>query len=164
LLSALTLRQQPETALPDYDVSRSVGNRTRFVQTVRIATPSVLGSSKIMAFVATRDPVRARAFYRDTLGLRLVSEELPFALVFDVNGTMLRVTIVQKVATAQYTVLGWQVPDIVATAKDLQKAGIKLECFAGMPQDELGIWQAPGGARVAWFKDPDGNTLSITQF
>ena len=77
---------------------------------------------------------------------------------------MLRVSIVQDVAAAKYTVLGWQVPDIVATAKDLHKAAVKLERFEGFHQDELGIWTAPGGARVAWFKDPDGNLLSITQF
>lgn len=76
---------------------------------------------------------------------------------------MLRVSIVQE-AAAKCTVLGWKVPDIVATAKDLQNAGVKLERFGGFHQDELGIWMAPGGARVAWFKDPEGNLLSITQF
>jgi catechol 2,3-dioxygenase-like lactoylglutathione lyase family enzyme len=129
-----------------------------------MATESPLGSHKIMTFVGTRDPARAKSFYRDTLGLRLVSEELPFALVFDVNGIMLRVSIVRELTPAAYTVLGWQVPDIVATARDLQQAGVKCEHFPGMPQDELGIWKSPSGARVAWFKDPDGNILSITQF
>jgi catechol 2,3-dioxygenase-like lactoylglutathione lyase family enzyme len=116
-----------------------------------------------MAFVATRDPRHAKAFYRDTLGLYLVSED-QFALVFDAAGTMLRVTTVPEVTTAAYTVLGWQVPDIVRTAKDLQKAGVTLERYLGMQQNELGIWKSPSGARVAWFKDPDGHTLSITQF
>ncbi len=129
-----------------------------------MAAKSLLGSHKIMAFVGTRDPDRARSFYRDTLGLRLIGEELPFALVFDIQGTMLRVSIVHDLTPAKYTVLGWQVPDIVATAKDLQQAGVKCERFPGMPQDELGIWKSPSGAKVAWFKDPDGNTLSITQF
>lgn len=124
---------------------------------------SVLGSQKLMAFVATRDPGQAKVFYRDTLGLKLLSED-HFALVFDAAGTMLRVTTVQEVAVGQYTVLGWQVPNIVRTAKDLQEAGVILERYAGMQQDELGIWNSPSGARVAWFKDPDGNTLSITQF
>ncbi len=116
-----------------------------------------------MAFIATRDPVRAKTFYRDILGQRLVSED-QFALVFDAAGTMLRVTTVQEVAVAKYTVLGWQVPDIVRIAKHLQRSGIRLERFAGMQQDEFAIWTSPGGARVAWFKDPDGNLLSITQF
>jgi catechol 2,3-dioxygenase-like lactoylglutathione lyase family enzyme len=124
---------------------------------------SLLGSQKLVAFVATRDPGRAKAFYRDTLGLRLVSED-EFALVFDAAGTMLRITRVQKVAAAKYTVLGWQVPDIVCTARNLQKAHVTLKRYPGMQQDELGIWISPSGARVAWFKDPDGNTLGITQF
>jgi catechol 2,3-dioxygenase-like lactoylglutathione lyase family enzyme len=124
---------------------------------------SILGSQKIMAFVATSDPARAKAFYRDTLGLHLVSED-QFALVFDVAGTMLRVTTVQEVGAAKYTVLGWQVPDIIRTAKSLHEVGITLEQYRGMQQDELGIWNSPGGAKVAWFKDPDGNTLGITQF
>ena len=123
----------------------------------------VLGSEKIMGFVATADPKRAKKFYRDVLGLRLLSEDA-FALAFDAAGTMLRVQIVPKVAGAQYTVLGWQVADIVATAKKLAKAGAKFEHFPGMDQDKLGIWAAPSGAKVAWFKDPDGNTLSITEF
>jgi catechol 2,3-dioxygenase-like lactoylglutathione lyase family enzyme len=123
----------------------------------------MLTTAKLIAFVATSDPDRSKTFYRDILGLTLVSED-PFALVFDAHGTMLRVTPVQKLAAAQYTVLGWQVPDIVATAKDLQKAGLSLERYPGMQQDELGIWKSPSGAKVAWFKDPDANTLSITQF
>ena len=124
---------------------------------------SILGSQELVAFVATRDPSRAKKFYRDTLGLPLISED-EFALVFDATGTMLRVTRVQELAAAKYTVLGWHVPDIVQTAKDLQKAQVTLERYPGMQQDDLGIWNSPSGARVAWFKDPDGNTLSITQF
>jgi catechol 2,3-dioxygenase-like lactoylglutathione lyase family enzyme len=136
---------------------------TRQKATVVARTEHLLGSQKLVAFVATRDPVRAKAFYRDTLGLHLVSED-QFALVFDAAGTMLRVTTVQEVAVANYTVLGWEVPDIVQTAKNLQKAGVHLERYAGMQQDERCIWKSPSGACVAWFKDPDGNTLSITQF
>ena len=124
---------------------------------------SILGTQQLVAFVATRDPSRAKKFYRDILGLPLVSED-EFALVFDTAGTMLRVTRVQEVAAAKYTVLGWRVRDIVTTAKDLQKVHVTLERYPGMQQDELGIWNSPSGARVAWFKDPDGNTLSITQF
>lgn len=123
---------------------------------------TILGSQKLMAFIATRDPSRAKAFYRDTLGLRLVSED-QFAMVFDAAGTLLRVTTVQEVGAVKYTVLGWQVSDISRTAKRLHEAQVMLEQYAGMQQDELGIWNSPSGARVAWFKDPDGNTLSITQ-
>jgi catechol 2,3-dioxygenase-like lactoylglutathione lyase family enzyme len=122
-----------------------------------------LSDQSIIGFIATSDSDRARKFYRDTLGLPLVSEQLPFALVFDAHGTMLRVTIVKKVNPAGYTVLGWQVPDIVAAAEALSRAGVQFERYQRMEQDELGIWSAPGGSKVAWFKDPDGNTLSISQ-
>ena len=127
-----------------------------------MASRSLLGAEKIVPMVGTSDAGRAKAFYRDTLGLHLMSED-GFALVFDANGTMLRVAIVPEIAPQKYTVLGWNVPDIVAMAKGLGKAGVALERFKGVPQDELGIWTAPGGARVAWFKDPDGNILSIAQ-
>ena len=123
---------------------------------------SRLGSSKIVAFVATAAPAKAKTFYRDTLGLRLVDEN-PFALVFDAQGTMLRVTQVEKVVVAGYTVLGWQVPDIVGMVTRLKKAGVRFQRYDGMGQDKLGIWQSPSGAKVAWFKDPDGNTLSVTE-
>jgi catechol 2,3-dioxygenase-like lactoylglutathione lyase family enzyme len=124
---------------------------------------SILGSQELVAFVGTRDPSRAKKFYRDILGLPLVSED-EFALVFDVTGTMLRVTRVPELTAAKYTVLGWRIQDIVQTAKNLRKAHVTLERYAGMQQDKLSIWTSPSGARVAWFKDPDGNTLSITQF
>jgi len=124
---------------------------------------AAFGSHKLVAFVATSKPAMSRSFYRDTLGLRLVSED-GFALVFDANGTMLRASIVKELRPAGYTVLGWEVADIVATAQKLQHAGVPLERFPGMGQDVHGIWRSPGGAAVAWFKDPDGNTLSITQF
>jgi len=123
----------------------------------------MLGLQKLIAFVATSDLGRAKAFYEDILGLRLVGED-GFALVFDVGGTMLRVTRVPEVVAAKYTVLGWLVPDIEEMARYLQKAQVQLERYSGMEQDELGIWKSPSGARVAWFRDPDGNTLSITQF
>jgi catechol 2,3-dioxygenase-like lactoylglutathione lyase family enzyme len=126
--------------------------------------PFELGNQPVIAFIATRDAEGARRFYRDVLGLVLVLDQLPFALVFDACGTMLRVTPVKELQPAPYTVLGWQVPDIVAAAKAMENAGVRFERYPGLEQDELGIWTAPGGAaRVAWFKDPDGNTLSISQ-
>ena len=122
-----------------------------------------LAQQTILTFVATCDPDRAKRFYRDTLRLPLVREELPFALVFDVNGTMLRVTIVEKLSPAPFTVLGWQVPNIAVAVNTLQEAGVTFQRYPGMPQDEIGIWTSPSGAKVAWFKDPDGNTLSLSQ-
>ena len=123
---------------------------------------SPLGSQNIMAFAATQDPVKAKTFYRDVLGLRLTHED-GFALAFDANGIMLRVTTVEKVAVAPYTILGWQVDDIVAVIAALQARDVKFERYPGLSQDELGIWTAPGGAKIAWFKDPDRNTLSVTE-
>ena len=116
-----------------------------------------------MAFVGVRDADRARKFYKGVLGLRLVREELPFALVFDAHGTMLRVTPVPKVVPAQYTVLGWQVRKIADAVKKLGTAGVAFERYEGMNQDPLGIWTSPSGAKIAWFKDPEGNLLSVAQ-
>jgi catechol 2,3-dioxygenase-like lactoylglutathione lyase family enzyme len=119
--------------------------------------------SKIITFVATRDAGVARDFYETTLGLKFVSND-PFAMVFDVEGIMLRVQKVQELHVAKHTVLGWDVPDIAARMRELAGKGVRFERFPGLTQDELGAWTAPSGAKVAWFKDPDGNTLSLTQF
>lgn len=129
-----------------------------------MAPPFRLGDNNPIAFVATRDPARSREFYEQTLGLRLVSDELPFALVFDLHGIMLRVTPVKELAAAPYTVLGWMVPDITVAAQALHAAEVAFQRYPGLDQDELGVWTSPSGARVAWFKDPDGNTLGISQF
>ena len=123
----------------------------------------VIGSADLIGFVAATDPERARAFYGDVLGLALV-EDSPFACVFDANGTMLRVTMVATVHAAPYTVLGWAVDDIAATIRELEARGVSFVRFEGMEQDENGVWTAPGGGRIAWFRDPDGDTLSLTQF
>jgi catechol 2,3-dioxygenase-like lactoylglutathione lyase family enzyme len=124
---------------------------------------SGLGKYNIIGFVSIVDVSRAKDFYRDTLGLRLVMEEPPFALVFEANGIMLRLGMAKELPPAHGTVLGWQVPEIAATVKNLGHAGIRFERDGGMDQDELGIWTSPTGAKVAWFKDPDGNTLSVSE-
>ncbi len=123
----------------------------------------MLESSEVVAFVAAADLARARVFYEGTLGLPVV-EQNDFACVFDANGTMLRVTAVPGVSPAGYTVLGWRVTDIEATVRGLTARGVAFQRYGGMDQDEHGIWTAPGGEKVAWFTDPDGNTLSLTQF
>jgi catechol 2,3-dioxygenase-like lactoylglutathione lyase family enzyme len=130
---------------------------------VSMAAKFQLREQPIVTFIATCDPDRAKKFYRDTLGLRLVSDQLPFALVFDAHGIPLRVSIVNKFKPAGFTVLGWQVPKIKAAVNALAKAGVQFERYPGMDQDELGIWSSPSGAKIAWFKDPDGNTLSISE-
>jgi len=115
-----------------------------------------------MPFVATRNAALAKTFYGEKLGLRLV-EDSPWASVFDANGTMLRVTTVRELKPAEYTVLGWEVPDIHEAVRSLRAAGIELKRYPGMEQDEHGVWTAPGGAQVAWFEDPDGNVLSVSR-
>jgi catechol 2,3-dioxygenase-like lactoylglutathione lyase family enzyme len=125
-------------------------------------TPTILTTSKVIAFVATTNAARAKAFYGGTLGLPLVSEDR-FAVVFDANGTMLRVTPVQQFTPFKHTVLGWEVADIEAAVKQLREAGIQFQQYGLPGQNEQGIWSAPGGAKVAWFADPDGNILSVSQ-
>jgi predicted enzyme related to lactoylglutathione lyase len=119
--------------------------------------------TRMISFVATTKPAQALEFYSKALGLKLV-EDNSFAIVFEVNGAMLRVQKVQELAPARHTVLGWEVPNITAHMKVLIQRGVKFERFPGLPQDESGVWTSPSGARIAWFKDPDGNILSLTQF
>ena len=119
--------------------------------------------NKMVGFVTTTAPERARAFYGDKLGFRFIEDD-GFALAFDANGTLLRVAKAQSFTPSQATVLGWEVTDIAAAVSDLAARGVVFEQF-NLPflvQDTLGIWTAPNGDRVAWFKDPDGNTLSIS--
>jgi catechol 2,3-dioxygenase-like lactoylglutathione lyase family enzyme len=122
----------------------------------------MLGSRPIIGFVATTDSSRARAFYGAKLGLRFIAND-GFALVFESDDTMIRVVKVDGFVPAPYTILGWQVEAIQATVAVLTERGVVFERYAGLEQDQLGIWTAPGGAQVAWFKDPDGNLLSVSQ-
>ncbi len=123
----------------------------------------MLGAQQLVAFVSTVDAQRAQAFYRDALGLRVISQD-EYALVFDANGTPLRVTIAPKVDPAPYTVLGWHVDRIDSVLDGFEKAGIPPLRFDFMNQDARGIWTSPSRAKVVWFNDPDGNVLSLTQF
>ena len=123
----------------------------------------MLGTCQLIAFVTVTDATRARRFYGETLGLSL-TDESPFALEFDCAGTMLRVALATHVQPAPYTVLGWRVEDIGATLRNLTEQGVRAEIFEGLGQGADGIWQSPDGASIAWFKDPDGNLLSITEF
>jgi catechol 2,3-dioxygenase-like lactoylglutathione lyase family enzyme len=117
-----------------------------------------------MTFLVTRDRAKAKAFYEGILGFRQTSDDA-FAAVFDLNGTMLRISTVKDHQPPAHTVLGWQVPDIVDSVKVLRAKGVVFTIYEGFGQDELGIWTAPGGAaKVAWFLDPDNNNLSLTQF
>jgi catechol 2,3-dioxygenase-like lactoylglutathione lyase family enzyme len=129
----------------------------------------MLGSAKLGAFVPTRNSEKAKTFYVDILGLRFISDDR-FALVLDAGGVQVRVSKVQVFSPQPFTILGWEVADIEKAVDDLAARGVKFERFDFPGQDERGIWTAPqvdnatGSARVAWFKDPDGNVLSVTQF
>ena len=125
----------------------------------------MLASSRIVGFVPSTEPGKARAFYEGVLGLRFVSQD-QFALVLEANGITVRVADVSNVPDfkpAPYTILGWEVNDIVAIVSALEERGVPFQRYPWMSQDELGIWSSPSGARVAWFSDPDGNVLSLTE-
>src|SRR3954471_5375159 len=114
-------------------------------------------------FLATANAEQSRAFYERALGLEFVADE-PVALVFQVGRSMLRIQKVERVHAAPYTALGWDVPDIRGCVRRLRDARIAFERFEGMDQDGDAIWRTPSGALVAWFRDPDGHVLSLTQF
>jgi catechol 2,3-dioxygenase-like lactoylglutathione lyase family enzyme len=117
---------------------------------------------RVVTFLLTKNPEASTAFYRDTLGFTFLRDD-GFALVFDLHGIMLRISKVPDFTPAQSTVLGWEVPDIAATVSDLSQKGITFERYPGLPQDEHAICTFPTGDKVAWFKDPDGNVLSLSQ-
>jgi catechol 2,3-dioxygenase-like lactoylglutathione lyase family enzyme len=123
----------------------------------------MLGNQEIMAFIPTLDFDKSRAFYEGVLGLRFVTND-GFAMVLEANGTTIRVAKVQKDWTPeQFTILGWKVREIESIVAGLVDRGVVFERFGFFEQDPLGIWTAPSGDKVAWFKDPDGNTLSVSQ-
>jgi len=122
----------------------------------------MLSSAPLVGFVATAAPEAARQFYQSVLGLTLL-EDTPFAFVFEAGGNTLRVQKVPQVRPPPYTALGWAVRDIRATVRALGIKGVAFQRYEGLQQDELGIWRTPGGGMVAWFRDPDGNTLSLSE-
>ena len=122
----------------------------------------MLATGKLVGFVPTKDSGRAREFYEGKLGLQFVSDD-QFALVMQSGGNMVRIAKGADFKPAQYTVLGWEVADIEAEVKSLNARGVIFEKYPFVEDKQLGIWNAPGGAKVAWFKDPDGNVLSLSQ-
>jgi catechol 2,3-dioxygenase-like lactoylglutathione lyase family enzyme len=122
----------------------------------------MLSSSPLVAFVPSTDLVRSRTFYEDLLGLT-VSEVNPYALVLVGRGATIRVAKVAELVPQPFTVLGWIVTDMKKAVEALTARSVEFIRYTGMDQDADGIWTAPGGDRVAWFKDPDRNTLSLTQ-
>jgi len=123
----------------------------------------MLNKSHLINFIATSNANASREFYQETLGLKFISGD-QFALVFEINGTMLRIQKVDTVDPHGYTALGWEVADIAREVSRLMNKGVKFARYEGMDQDEQGIWNAPSGAKIAWFTDPDRNILSLTQY
>jgi catechol 2,3-dioxygenase-like lactoylglutathione lyase family enzyme len=122
----------------------------------------MLSDKKLKAFIPTINPSKAKEFYMNALGLKLLSED-NYALEFDANGTLLRITIVPELKPHPFTVLGWDVDNIIYMIESLVSKGVVFERYNFLKQDKLGVWVAPSGAKVAWFKDPDGNLLSLTE-
>jgi catechol 2,3-dioxygenase-like lactoylglutathione lyase family enzyme len=122
----------------------------------------MLTHSPLIAFIPTKDATRARPFYEKLLGLRFLSED-SFAIVMEANGTMVRIVRVGDFTPFPFTILGWQVDDIHKTIAELTAKGLEFTRYPNLEQSSDGVWTAPGGAKVAWFTDPDGNTLSISQ-
>ena len=122
----------------------------------------MLGDATVIAFVATTNPDRAKRFYGERLGLRLLSDD-QFAIAFDCHGIQLRIQKVDKVQPHPFTTLGWRVPSIREAIVGLRNRGVVFERYSFLEQDDLGVWQAPSTAQIAWFKDPDGNLLSLTE-
>jgi catechol 2,3-dioxygenase-like lactoylglutathione lyase family enzyme len=122
----------------------------------------VLGQSELMGFIPTADAARAREFYCGVLQLELV-EDNGFALILRAPHGSIRIVRAPEFTPFPFTLLGWRVAGIEAEVQALGAVGVTFERYPYFEQDALGIWTAPGGAKVAWFKDPDGNTLSLTQ-
>jgi catechol 2,3-dioxygenase-like lactoylglutathione lyase family enzyme len=122
----------------------------------------MLASAELVAFVPVADLGRARGFYESILGLPCVDADR-YACVFDSAGTTLRATLVEGFTPAGHTVVGWAVADLAAAVQHLTDRGVVMERYAPVEQDERGVWTTPAGDQVVWFKDFDGNTLSLTQ-
>ena len=156
------------TGLPE-SAFQKAGERSHSVQEDKAPVPeperdtiSMLGDSDFISFISTARPEAASRFYVSILGLELVSDE-PLALVFRGNGRLLRMQKLKKVPPPTGTALGWQVRDIAAKVRQLEEKGVRFERYDGLPQDDLGIATFPNGDKVAWFLDPDGNILSLSQ-
>ena len=153
---------------PCHPVSRIAGTATHPVPWGTTGSANgydrqVLGDRPLTAFIPVRNLSAAQSFYGDVLGLP-VREEGPYAVVLDAGGTMLRLAQVDDLQPQPFTIAGWQVPDIGKSIDSLESRGVECIRYEGMDQDERGIWSTPGGDQVAWFNDPDGNTLSLTCF
>ena len=122
----------------------------------------MLVNETLKTFVPTVKPRDAKAFYQDTLGLKLLSHD-DYGIEFDSGGTLLRVAMVRELKPNEFTVLGWNVKDIKSEIRSLNQKGVVFQKYDFLEQDDLRIWTSPNNSKVAWFKDPDGNILSLSQ-
>jgi catechol 2,3-dioxygenase-like lactoylglutathione lyase family enzyme len=122
----------------------------------------MLSRCDLIGFIPTKDPTKARTFYEQTLGLRFLSDDT-FALVMEAKGNMIRIVQVKDFTPFAFTILGWEVSNIEHEVATLAARGVVFKRYAWLEQTDSGIWTAPGGAKVAWFQDPDGNVLSLSQ-
>lgn len=122
----------------------------------------MLSQSEVMGFIPTKNAAQARAFYEGKLGLRFISDD-DFALVVESGATVIRIAKVEDFTPAPFTILGWRVQNIDDEVRALSARSVPFQRFPGLPQNDLGIWSSPTGAKVAWFKDPDGNILSVSE-
>jgi hypothetical protein len=122
----------------------------------------MLTAGKLVGFLTTTDYANARAFYEGKLGFEFVSLD-QFALAMRAGENMIRISKSETFKPAQGTVLGWEVDDVRAAVLWLSSRGVVTEKYPFVEDKELGIWTAPSGDQVAWFKDPDGNVLSISR-
>lgn len=124
---------------------------------------TLLRDAPPVAFILTADREAAEPFYGGTLGLRETGRD-EFATSYDLGGTLLRLTSVAGHQPGPHTVLGWLVDDIRATMAELRDRGVSFTIYEGFGQDAEGVWTAPDhSAKIAWFNDPEGNNLSLTQ-
>ena len=122
----------------------------------------MLANEILKTFVPTLKPKEAKKFYQDVLGLKLLSED-DYGLEFDSGGTLLRINTVRELKPHEFTILGWNVKNIEDSIRSLNERGVSCEKYDFVPQDDLGIWTSPNNSKVAWFRDPDGNILSVSQ-
>jgi catechol 2,3-dioxygenase-like lactoylglutathione lyase family enzyme len=123
---------------------------------------TMLSDKTLKAFIPATDAGKAKAFYRDILGLELLSED-EYGMDFDANASLFRISIVRQYNPQPFTIMGWNVPDIFSIIRLLNQRGIYCEIYPSLNQDKSGVWISPAETKVAWFKDPEGNILSVSE-
>ncbi|NKC01482.1 MAG: VOC family protein [Pseudomonadales bacterium] len=123
----------------------------------------MLANAELQTLALTADIPTAITFYEEVLGLSLKANS-DGAAVFDVGGRDLRVSPVAETSPTEHTVFGFAVADVQGVAEELSSKGVPLVEFQGFPHDQNGLVATPDGSRVCWFRDPDGNLISVVQY